>query len=168
MDVIAQAAGVSRPTLYQYYRGKEEIFRAGIRWGLDDLAERAESEARMPGATTERLTAVLSVVLRMHDTRGGDTGRFRAELIDETFARAADLWAAFEERLLAVVRTILEQAGAGFSAPGVTTAEAAAVLLYGTKGLALHGGDRDEREALLRHFVILTARGLGDHITATT
>jgi AcrR family transcriptional regulator len=97
MDTIAQAADVSRPALYQYYRNKEEVFRAAVQWGLDDLARRARAEAGKPGEITERLAAVLGVVVDMHlPRRARDGARFDAELIDETRARAGDHWASFE------------------------------------------------------------------------
>ena len=148
MEVIAQAAGMSRPALYQYYRGKEEVFRAAARWGLDDLAARAEAAAEAGGEPGERARAVLGLVLRMYDVRGEPAGHFRAELIDETYARAGDLWRSFEERLLALLGSVLGT-GAGI----------AKILLYGTKGIALHVEAPEEREELLRRFVEVTVRG---------
>ncbi len=38
---IASAAGMSRPSLYQHYGNKEEIFRAMLEWVLDDAADKA-------------------------------------------------------------------------------------------------------------------------------
>ena len=161
METIARAADVSRPALYQYYRGKEEIFRAAVGRGLDDLASRAETEARAPGEPTDRLLAVLGLVLGMYDLRGEPADHFRAELIDETYARAGDLWQEFEQRLISALSSVLRAAedldGRG---AGTNEAEMAALLLYGTKGIALHVDDQRERQKLLRGFVALTARGL--------
>ncbi|SHN46501.1 TetR/AcrR family transcriptional regulator [Cryptosporangium aurantiacum] len=158
MDVIAQAAGVSRPTLYQYYRGKEEIFRAAAEWGFEDLAERAETEARMPGEPADRLCAVLVVMLRMHEPADRTLDRFPAELIDEVHGRADDLWLAFEERLLAVLAALLDRFADRLDISGAPALPV--VLLYGAKGIALRAGSAGERRELLRQLVGITVRGL--------
>ena len=140
MDAIAQAADVSRPALYQYYRNKEEVFRAAVQWGLDDLARRARAEAGKPGETAERLAAVLTVVVDMHlPRRRVDGARFDAELIDETRARAADHWAAFEQTMVDALLTVL----------GQPSGDVARVLFYGAKGIALQLDDRAEALRLL-------------------
>jgi TetR/AcrR family transcriptional regulator len=110
MEAIAEAAEVSRPALYQYYRNKDEVFRAAVRWGLEDLARRADRESRKPGGVADRLAAVLSVVLMMHFPRDG--ARFRAELVDETRARAGDHWREFEAAMIsALVRVLRPEDG---------------------------------------------------------
>ncbi|MEU4428211.1 helix-turn-helix domain-containing protein [Actinoplanes sp. NPDC024001] len=148
MDTIAQAAEVSRPALYQYYRNKEEIFREAARWGLDGLARRARAEAGEPGETAERLAAVLAVVVEMHlPRRGRDGARFDAELIDETRARAGDHWAAFEQTMVDALRSVL----------GEAPDDTARVLFYGAKGIAMQLDDRAEALRLLRQLTEMAA-----------
>lgn len=146
MDAIAQAADVSRPALYQYYRNKEEIFRAAVRWGLDDLARRARIEAEKPGGTAERLAAVLAVVVDMHLPR---RAHFDAELIDETRARAGDHWASFEQAMVDTLLSVLEQ----------PSGDVARVLFYGAKGIAVQVDDRTEALRLLGRLTALVVHG---------
>ncbi len=56
MDDVASAAGVSKGTLYLYYAGKEELFKAVVRNALVEvLAEGAELVDRWEGPTSELL-----------------------------------------------------------------------------------------------------------------
>ncbi|WP_328470478.1 TetR/AcrR family transcriptional regulator [Actinoplanes sp. NBC_00393] len=148
MDVIAQAADVSRPALYQYYRNKEDVFRDAVRWGLDDLARRAQIEAGKPGETSERLAAVLSVVVDLHLPRR-DGARFDAELIDETRSRAGDHWTAFEQTMVEALLTVL----------GRPLDDLARVLFYGAKGIAVQLDDRDEALRLLGRLTSFAVHG---------
>ncbi len=165
MDSIARAAAVSRPALYQYFRNKEEVFRAAAEWGLNRVAARAESAAAAPGSTPERLRAVLLLVLHMHRTRDGHGrpgGEFYAELVDETYARAHDVWQAFETRLLTSLAAVLARHPdeLGPAEADMTAEDVALVLLYGTKGLALHVNDAALATRGLGQLVDLTVRGL--------
>jgi len=110
MEVVAQAADVSRPALYQYFRNKEEIFRAAARWSLDKVAVRAEAAADLPAGAEERLVAILDLIVGLYVAPGRPGGMFYAELVDETYARANDVWTGFEAHLLAVLRSVLEHA----------------------------------------------------------
>ncbi|MEV6303109.1 helix-turn-helix domain-containing protein [Actinoplanes sp. NPDC051861] len=145
MEAIAESAEVSRPALYQYYRNKEEIFRDAVKWGLEDLAARASREASKPGEVAPRLSAVLSVVLMMHFPRDG--ARFPAELVDETRARAGDHWRAFEHSMIDTLVTVLHAAGAA----ATSLDDAAHVLFYGAKGIAMQLDDRREAARRLEH-----------------
>ncbi|NBM18226.1 TetR/AcrR family transcriptional regulator [Streptomyces sp. GC420] len=167
MDVIARAAKVSRPALYQYFRNKEEIFRAAVRWGLEGVADRAEAAARKPGAdAAERLSAVLFLVLGMHGTgdadRPGSGPGFGAELAAETYQQANDVWVAFEDRIVGVLRSVLEGHPDTFdpSALGARAAETATMLLYATKGIALQARGTPEAAGHVRLLVDMAVRGL--------
>jgi TetR/AcrR family transcriptional regulator len=168
MDVIAQAADVSRPALYQYFRNKEEIFRAAVGWGLEKVAERAEAEAGTPGDAVERLAVILDLVLEMY-TASGETGRpggmFYAELVNETYARANDVWTAFEARLLTALRSVLERPGSRLDrgTAGVPPDDVAQLLLLGAKGIALHTASPGQGTLRVRQLVTLTVRGLAAH-----
>lgn len=156
MEVIAQAADLSRPALYQYFRNKEEVFRAAGSWSLEIIANRAAAEAAESGDTAERLAAVLDLVLRLYDAPGGRGGAFHAELIDEMRSRAADVWAGFEQRLAAALRSVLERSGEDVA--GVPAADAALILLLGTKGIALHSPDPAEAARRTRQLIALAVR----------
>jgi AcrR family transcriptional regulator len=59
MADIADAAGMSRPALYQYFRNKEDIFASAFVHLFDVQVERALAELDAPGAIAERLDAFL-------------------------------------------------------------------------------------------------------------
>jgi AcrR family transcriptional regulator len=59
MADIAEAAGVSRPALYQYYRDKDEIFAAALVGFFEDLVDNALSELAGPSPLAVRLDRFL-------------------------------------------------------------------------------------------------------------
>lgn len=108
METIAQAAKVSRPALYQYFTGKEEVFRAmGVRM-LDAALTQAEAARHRDMPVADRLYAVLAVKLELVVGHAGE--EFRRELIAEAATIAADLLASFHVRLIAIVEALLVSA----------------------------------------------------------
>jgi TetR/AcrR family transcriptional regulator len=59
MADIADAAGMSRPALYQYFRNKEDIFASAFIHLFDVQVERALAGLDEPGTTAEQLDAFL-------------------------------------------------------------------------------------------------------------
>ena len=165
MGSIAEAADVSRPALYQYFTSKDDVFRAAVAWELSKLASYVEGQAGRMGGADERLVASLKPLLRMHRTASGQPSRtaspFYGEMLDETYARAGDLWEEFETRVLAALQSILERHAAehAFGA-GVTADDVAEVLFYGTKGIAVHVSEAPHAVKLLKQLVALTIRGI--------
>ncbi|MFI7166307.1 TetR/AcrR family transcriptional regulator [Rhodococcus erythropolis] len=167
MASIAEAAEVSRPTLYQYFTGKDDIFRAAVDWKLSTISSLVESRVAQPGSIDERLTSLLEPVLRMHlregikVTREGDA--FLGEILDETYARAGDLWVPFEIRIVALIRSVLEQyVSEQHESADMATGEVAEVLFW-TKGIALHVDGAEHAARLLRRLVSVALHG----VTAT-
>jgi len=52
---IATAVGVTKPTLYYHFSGKEAIYAAVMCWTLETIAEGVWVIARLPGSIRERL-----------------------------------------------------------------------------------------------------------------
>ena len=137
METLAEAAGMSRPALYQYFRNKEAIFREMTQWALEvnsTAATTAAGKARTPAAAIE---AILDAVLDLH---AGDDSQYSFEFLDDVLLRAADLWQQYEGRILEALQ---EQLRAAFksrkrsAAPTADVADTAAALFYGTKGISL-------------------------------
>ena len=61
LDDIAARAGVSKGTLYLYFPGKEELFKALVREELLPNVERLEAAAAGPGPAADLLARLLSV-----------------------------------------------------------------------------------------------------------
>lgn len=166
MGTIAEAADVSRPALYQYFSSKEDVFRAAVGWQLAASVADIQDEAAKSGEASDRLFAVLTPVVHMHRSAGGGHAGagspLYGEMLDETYARAGDLWDEFERSLLAALCSILGRDAAKFefSAVGPTIEDVAVILFYGTKGIAAHTRDTDDALCRVRELVILTLRGL--------
>ena len=59
MANIAEAAGMSRPALYQYFRNKTDIFASAFVAVFEEHAEGAVAALAQPGTTAERLDRFL-------------------------------------------------------------------------------------------------------------
>jgi len=55
---ICEAADITKPTLYHFYRSKEGVYRALVEGALDDFRRRLESQIAASGTPTERLKRV--------------------------------------------------------------------------------------------------------------
>jgi AcrR family transcriptional regulator len=160
MEALAQAADMSRPALYQYFRNKETVFREMTQWALyrsTDDAEAAARTARTPAAAIE---AILTEVLALH-TPDLESSYFY-ELLDEVQTRAGDLWTQYETRTLDAIRTrLMELAGQFDVAPaGMQMEDAAALLFYGAKGISLAPRSAEQRRTQVRQFTNVVLRGL--------
>lgn len=159
MELLAEAAGVSRPALYQFFRNKQDVFVAVAELVGGRMASAARQAALGGGSTAERLHAVLSVKL---ETALGVSGSAHlAELVAEADAMAAGL-APVEQRLVGVLTDVIEQ-DAGFdpAGAGLPAQEAAELLLDATAGIGRGGGSPEARRRRLRQLTDLTVRGLG-------
>lgn len=160
MDAIARTAKLSRPALYQYFTGKEEVFRAmGVRM-LDEALTRAESARHRTGPVADRLYAVLAVRLEL--AVGPRGAEFRRELLVETADVAADLLASFQVRLIAIVEGVLSQATDELNlvAASISAHDAAAVLLDAVTGIEREAAASRTLHRRVRQLVALVVRGL--------
>jgi TetR/AcrR family transcriptional regulator len=159
MDLIAKAAGISRPALYQYFRGKDEVFRAAGERIADELTSAAETAAATDAPTTERLYRALAVKL---DFAAGslDPG-FRGDLIAEASARLPDLQASMKARHAAAIEKILDSAAdIDLAEAAIPARDVAVVLLDALTGIAQQDQPPDELRRRLHQMVNLTVGGL--------
>ncbi|WP_051367329.1 TetR/AcrR family transcriptional regulator [Hamadaea tsunoensis] len=162
MDQIAQAAGFSRPAVYQYFGGKEAVFRAlGERLAAEVVAAAARARHDR-GPVADRLYAALAPKLDLVAT--SIQPEFRAELFAEAKEVVGDLVADFHDRHLAEVEGLLAEAADGL--PGVGTVisarDAALVLVDGLPGIGQEPVPPDEVRRRLRQLIDLVTRGLRD------
>jgi TetR/AcrR family transcriptional regulator len=159
MDLIAKAAGISRPALYQHFSGKAEVFRAAGERIADELISAAETAAAADAPTAERLYRALAVKL---DFAAGslDPG-FRGDLIAEASARLPDLRASMKARHAAVIEKIVGSAAdIDLAQAAIPARDVAAVLLDALTGITQQDQPEDELRRRLRQLVNLTVRGL--------
>ncbi|MFE6281629.1 TetR/AcrR family transcriptional regulator [Streptomyces sp. NPDC057877] len=147
MDLIAQAAGVSRPALYQYFRNKQDVFTAVAEYVTDQLVEAAHRASQAEGSLADRVYGVLLVKL---DTATGIAdARHRRELIAQAVAMGV---APADDQLVYVLAQLL----AGTPEP----LETASVLLASAVGIGQSEGGPEVLRRRLRRLVDLTVTGL--------
>ena len=159
MDLIAKAAGISRPALYQHFSGKDEVFRAAGERIAGELVSAAETAAAEDAPTADRLYRALAVKLDL--AAGSLDPGFRRDLIAEASARLPDLRASMKARHAAVIEKILGSAAdIDLAGAAIPARDVAVVLLDALTGITQQDEPADELRRRLRQMVNLTVRGL--------
>ncbi|MEU6710217.1 helix-turn-helix domain-containing protein [Nonomuraea sp. NPDC046802] len=159
MELIAQAAGVTRPALYQHYANKQDIFHAMAGRAIDQVIDRAEAIGRTDADVTDRVFGALDVKLEF--IAGSVEAEFRSEMLAEVATLAPDLTRSFKERQVAVIEAILLTAKDELAQLGVSLSahDTAVLLLAGLTGLT-HQEEPDAQRTHLRQLVELAIRSL--------
>lgn len=162
MDLLAQAAGVSRPAVYQYFPNKTAVFRAVTETVGAELHAAALAASATGATTADRLFALLWVKLDFAaSTVAAD---YRHELVREAATVAGDLIAEAEARYAALVAAVLEDAPELDLLGDAMSAEDAAVLLTDAMiGIARSAATAEQMRTRLRQLVDLAVRGLTSH-----
>ncbi|MGR3868885.1 TetR/AcrR family transcriptional regulator [Streptomyces graminifolii] len=148
MELIARAAGVSRPALYQHFANKQDVF-AAVAARVTDLMTAAAHRARdTEGTPADQVYGVLAV--KLETAIGVTEERFRQELVAE--AAAMGLTPA-EDGLLDALASLLADAP--------EPRETAALLLAATVGIGQSDGTPELLRGRLRRLVDLVMSGLG-------
>lgn len=71
MEQIAVAAGVAKPTLYHYFRGKDQILRGIHESFIDVLLEQQEERRRLGLAPADLLLGAMTDIFGLMETRRG-------------------------------------------------------------------------------------------------
>jgi TetR/AcrR family transcriptional regulator len=159
MDQLAQAAGVSRPAVYQYFPNKDAVFRAVAAAVGEQLHAAAEAAGRTGATTADRLCNVLGVKLDF--AAGTVAADHRHELVQEAAAVAADLVAESEARYAALVAAVIEAAPElDLLGPAISAEDAAQILVDAMTGIARSAATAEQMHARLRQLVDLAVRGL--------
>jgi AcrR family transcriptional regulator len=154
MELLAEAAGVSRPALYQHFRNKKDVLR-GVAELLDaQMGAAARAAVGGTDSLADQLYSVLSIKL---ETGIGvaDAGH-RQELIAEATALGITSASPLEGPLADVLADVH-----GVKEGAVTAREIAALLLDSTVGIGQSEDPPDVLRARLRQLVDLTTRALG-------
>jgi AcrR family transcriptional regulator len=86
MEQIAAAAGMAKPTLYHYFRAKDEILRGIHETFIDLLAERQDERIRLGLAPADLLLGAMTDIFGLMETHRGHVRVFfehHRELPDE-------------------------------------------------------------------------------------
>ncbi|MEM7339063.1 MAG: helix-turn-helix domain-containing protein [Actinomycetota bacterium] len=106
MADLAEAAGVSRPTVYQYFANRAELFRAAFQTVLEDATDAALAALMADGTVTERLDGYLQR-LKADGYETLAATPFGAELMEARHEFASDVAAAAFERARSGLRAFI-------------------------------------------------------------
>jgi TetR/AcrR family transcriptional regulator len=147
MELLARAAGVSRPALYLHFANKQDVF-AAVAARVTDLMTAAAHRARdTEGTPADQVYGVLAV--KLETAIGVTEARFRQELIVEAAGRGLT---SVEDGLVDALVELL----AGIPEPR----ETAALLLAATVGIGQSDGTPEVLRGRLRRLVDLVMSGL--------
>ncbi len=108
MDDIARAAGITKPTVYTYFKGKKDIIVALVEWEGSQVLETGLASQDEKASATEQLSGMFVAVDRFlkEDTfLQGIVNRDPDILTPEVISTAFD----FERKIMEAVAKILEQ-----------------------------------------------------------
>lgn len=160
MDDIARGAGMSRPALYLHYRNKEDIFRSLAQHYYDEAAEAVQAVLAGDGPVPQVLAAAFAaqageVIEAMLSSPHG------MELMDTSFATAADIAGAGEARLTGIYADWLRaQAQAGRVRLTGPADEVAATITAALKGIKAAAPDYPAYKARVAQLAALFGAGL--------
>jgi AcrR family transcriptional regulator len=106
MDDIAKAAGITKPTIYSYFKGKKDILAALVEWEGSRILERGLSGTRDGAAPVEQLAAMFVATdrfLKEDPFLQGIVSRDPDILTPEVVSTAFD----FERKIMDAVEHIL-------------------------------------------------------------
>lgn len=166
MDLIARAADVSRPAVYQYFDGKAAVYRAVVGLVGDEQIKAAEAAAGEGATITERIYNVLAVKLDF--VAAGVQADFRDELAVEAATVAPEAMADTESRFAAIVESVLRSAAElDLLDAAIPAADAAELLIDSMLGIGRSHATPEQMRARLRHLAELAVRGLTSNGTET-
>jgi AcrR family transcriptional regulator len=154
MNDLAEQAGVSRPALYQYFRSKEDVFRALVEHLLADALAASEAAAAAAGAPEDRLAGILLAKLELVMRIWRDSRAHAAELLGVETRLAPEALARYDETMLALLTRTLQEAY-----PRADARDAAEMLLAFTRGLEAGIAAPDALPDRLRRGVAIFAAG---------
>jgi AcrR family transcriptional regulator len=136
MEAIAEAAGVSRQTLYLQFRNKEALFHATLAHVTSRMLDEVRAIAARPGKSTAQvLLAIFEALCR--DTLEQTSRANRVELLEIARAQEGALYAQVKKSLSAVVTKVLARSDVmpAWERDGFTARELASHLLEVSSGI---------------------------------
>ena len=160
MDLIAQAARMSRPAVYQHFKNKEEIFRSVGQLIAERVTTAAWEAGKAGRPVADRLYGALTVKLDLF--AGTIEAQFRTELFSEAADIAEDVVQSFEDGYRDVVEAVLTDCAGELDLLGraLSARDAAALLVDALTGITQARQEPEILRARLRQLVELTVRGL--------
>lgn len=153
LEDIAQAAGLSRASVYVHFRNKEDVFRALARQLHAEGLAAAEAAAETPGPFATRLRALFAAKMEPVVALAG-VSPHAAELLDENDRVAGDVAAEYRKRLVRLVERLIAAAAAAgevdLARLGLAPRAAAELILDCVKGIEVASGTTTPPARFLR------------------
>lgn len=163
MEDIATEAGLSRASLYNQFRNKEDIFRELSRELHEGAIGRAREEIAKENTLAERLRLAVEAKT-MHMMEIAYASPHGAELMDENSRLCGDLAVESERQFLVMLtEAMLEAEKAGevdLAGAGLTAEESAEVFMHAVAGLKRPGVETDVYRKRLAALVKVFVAGL--------
>ena len=157
MDDIAKECGISRPALYQFFKNKQEIYRATTSDMCDLTIEILKEELAKPGHPREVLfnglqRGLLDMMAQLAGTTHG------SELLDLKSDLSEDIIANFVQRMIAVLTGHFEPIAKDPALPAVMMATN---LVLWIEGMKTQISDPTGQSAALKGFLMMQFAALG-------
>lgn len=160
MDDLARAVGLSRPTLYLSFPGKEAIFRAVVAAGQDDMNARIERGLPTLSTLEDKLRHVFEI-WSVEPFEQVARSPAAEELISSSYAFARDVFEAGADRLRAVLTRLMVEAVDDAQALRPSAEARARVMLAAAHGFKSVARDTADMRALVGDLVRMVVEGLG-------
>ncbi len=105
MDMLAEAVGISKPTLYQHFKGKEDLVAQLVIQGMEEVE--ADMRALTEDSPLERLKLILRAMLLGHYQVGGMLAGVGSDLISTTL-RTNELVLVVKRRIADQINDLVE------------------------------------------------------------
>jgi TetR/AcrR family fatty acid metabolism transcriptional regulator len=66
IEEVALAAGIGKGTVYEYFRSKEELLGAAVRYEMEDMARQVKSKVDQAATVKDKLKAMVETVMVRH------------------------------------------------------------------------------------------------------
>lgn len=158
MEDIAREVGLSRPTLYLTFPGREAVFRAVVEAGQDRLLKDVETALLAAGSLADRMARAFEIwSVEPFDLVTRSPAAH--ELMTNTFDFASDLFEHGTQRLIALLADAIEAAARPDELQPSARARAR-VLVGAAQGFKSTARDTEDMRQLVRDLVAMTVAGL--------
>lgn len=147
MKDLADAAGISRASLYLHFNNKEELFRAGSERAHATVMSEVETKLHSDGSVIQRITEAMTGYLRglLEEISASPHGH---ELFNSNLNLSSDIAHASRERMSDLIAAALSEAdrvGAiDLSVTGATSSELAGLIMSTVEGIKATGGTGEQ------------------------
>jgi AcrR family transcriptional regulator len=165
VDQIAEAAGLAKGTLYQYYRSKQEIYLAALRHGVTEMMEQTRQKVDTAEGIRLKLEAFVRTRLNYMEENRDFFGVYHAEFGNITHPASMNKeFRILYQRQLQFLESALRDAHRSEEIRSPSIETAATVIYEGTRGLILRrmlGWSNTTVEQDIKSLVSILWKGIG-------